>query len=281
MTMRALFAGPAAARALVEGRDGVMELVLSRGAYARFGSEWLLLAEPSQPFGPLSVAVTGIDGLNVWPGRQVRVVGERLIVGNAVVGLERMRMRRALEVGSATPVRIPAVRAAAEVAAAGLPEPAPPLRDGIAALAAERVEEAVALLAGLGEGLTPAGDDVLAGYAAARLALGALPLLERGRAIEAPVLSTLAAQRSSGLGLAYLRAAERGELPDAAARLLGAICRGAPRAVRVAIPSLSGWGASSGVALGWGMTAPMRGRKSMQFNLRIWDLAPGARSLHK
>ncbi|MBV9415305.1 MAG: DUF2877 domain-containing protein, partial [Solirubrobacterales bacterium] len=125
-----------------------------------------------------------------------------------------------------------------------LPYPPEVLRAGLAALATGRMRVAVRSLAGVGEGLTPAGDDVLAGYAAARAALGA------------PVtLSTQAAGRSSPLGLAYLCCAERGELPDVAARVLGAICRGSPSEVAATVPALSAWGTTSGIALAWGLVA--------------------------
>jgi hypothetical protein len=137
-----------------------------------------------------------------------------------------------------------AIRAAAAAAQAALPTPPARLRPGLLALLGARVTGAIRLLAGLGDGLTPAGDDVLAGYAAARVALGA------------PVaLSGAAAGRASGLGLAYLRCAERGELPDVAARVLAAICRGSAVEARVALPLLRAWGSSSGAALGWGINA--------------------------
>jgi hypothetical protein len=57
------------------------------------------------------------------------------------------------------------------------------------------------------------------------------------------------------LGLAYLRCAERGDLPDPGARLLAAICAGSAEDIRVACRRLREWGASSGTALGWGITA--------------------------
>ena len=97
------------------------------------------------------------------------------------------------------------------------------------------------MLAGLGQGLTPAGDDVLAGYA------GWMAL--RGTPVE---LSALAADRSPPISLAYLRCAERGELPEPAARLLAARdARTFERRARV----LARWGSSSGRALMWGFAA--------------------------
>jgi hypothetical protein len=208
--------------------------VLGAGAYVRVGvSDWLLLTSPGRPFGPLSVAVDGFDRLQLAPGMPAEVTGSRLLVGEGALSLGRMRVRRAA-IGRAGP----------GVACPSLPTPPAPLAAGIAALAAARVGDGVRLLAGLGGGLTPAGDDVLAGYAAARLAFAA-PV----------VLSGAAAGRSSGLGLAYLRCAERGELPDVAARLLDAVCRGLAVEARAAVGSLSVWGSSSGVALGWGINA--------------------------
>jgi hypothetical protein len=213
---RAVFAGPGARRALVDGARGEVEIVLTGGGgYVRFeSSDWVLLTRSDAPFGPLSVAVDGLARLELRPGAPAEVVRGRLLVGDRVLSLERMRER-------------PCAAAGRGPAAACALVKAPPvsLKAGIAALAAGRVTDAVRLLAGLGDGLTPAGDDVLAGYAAARLALGS-PV--------APAVSTLASGRSSPLGLAYLRCAERGELPNA---------------------PLRSWGASSGIAIAWGMNA--------------------------
>jgi hypothetical protein len=211
-----MFAGPGARRALVDGARGEVEIVLhGGGGYVRLGSsDWVLLTRSDASFGPLSVVVDELDRLELQPGAPAQVVPGRLLVGDRVLSLERMRDRSSV-----------AVDEASTTPPASLPAPPLPLEAGIAALAAGRVPDAVRLLAGLGDGLTPAGDDVLAGYAAARLALGS-PV--------APAVSTLASGRSSPLGLAYLRCAERGELPDA---------------------PLRSWGASSGIAIAWGMNA--------------------------
>jgi hypothetical protein len=118
------------------------------------------------------------------------------------------------------------------------------LAAGLRALARGRAEEAVRRLAGRGDGLTPAGDDALAGYAAWRHSTGR------------PVaISGLAAGRSSPLGLAYLRCAERGELPGAGVALLAALRWGDPAAASAAARTLRGWGASSGDAMLWGIAA--------------------------
>jgi len=217
----------------------------------------MMLAEPSAPFGPLSLAVDGLERLALSPGMPVCVTGSRLVLGEHAISLERMRQGGMAPLAIGAPARTHAMVTAAKAALAALPTPPVVLRAGIAALALGRLRDAVYALAGLGEGLTPAGDDVLTGYAAARTALGAVDEPANGALDGSESLSTLAAGRSSPIGLAYLRCAERGELPDAGARLLGAIRRGSPAAVRTALPALRAWGASSGLALVWGIVTPV------------------------
>jgi hypothetical protein len=82
---------------------------------------------------------------------------------------------------------------------------------------------------------------MLAGYAAWRHAAGA------------PV--RLSSRRCSPLGHAYLRCAERGELPAAGERVIRAIRAGDAAAARRSARALAGWGASSGTAILWGVAA--------------------------
>jgi Protein of unknown function (DUF2877) len=242
MTARALVAGPGALRALRPGRTGAVELVLSGGAYVRTGDDWMLLADPDAPFGPLSVGVAGPWRRALRPGQLVQVEPGRLWLGGQVVGLERLRERRPVP----RPCRAAAAAAAEAVAAALAVTGGPPedLVPGLRALRCRRTREGVRRLAGLGEGLTPAGDDVLAGYAAWRHATGA-----------PAQLSALAAGRGSSLGHAYLRCAERGELPEAGAAVLAAVIAGEPKAAGTAAIALHDWGASSGAAMLWGIAA--------------------------
>lgn len=270
-TARALLAAPAARRAVVDGRDGAIEFAVSRGAYVRLKRDWLMLVGPNAPFGPLSLAVQGLEGLDLTPGLPVCVTGSRMALGEHAVSLERTRLRPMLPVASAPTAVTDAMASIAAAALAALPAPPPVLRVGIAALAAGRRPDAVDALAGLGEGLTPAGDDVLAGYAAARAALGAPGEAQGGALDRCPPLSTLAAERSSALGLAYLRCAERGELPDAGARLLVAIVGGSADAVKATLPGLRAWGASSGIALAWGIAAAVHGDMAL-------DESPGSKT---
>jgi hypothetical protein len=251
-TARALFGAPAAIDALAESRTGKVELAFGRGAYVSLGPHLVMLAGAAVPFGPLSLVVEELEeGLDTLvAGSVVRVVaGQRLTVENVAISLQRARTRAMLELDDGLVAPAAAIGDAAAAVRAALPELAPPIMSGIAALAAGRLREGVRALAGLGEGLTPAGDDVLAGYSAALVALG------RSGDGDGVAASALAGPRASPLGLAYLRCAERGELPDLAARLLLAIRRGFAEAVQTALVDLEAWGASSGLGLAWGMTA--------------------------
>jgi hypothetical protein len=85
---------------------------------------------------------------------------------------------------------------------------------------------------------------VLAGYAAGRYALAA------------PVRLTADADGlASPIGLAYLRCAERGELAEPAAAVLGAVGAGKSERALSLLPGLHRWGASSGFGLLWGIAA--------------------------
>ena len=101
------------------------------------------------------------------------------------------------------------------------------------ALAHGDAEPALAVL-GLGPGLTPAGDDVVAGSLAA---LWHARLLDRNRAVE---IVECASTRTTALSAALLAAAARGEvIPEAAAVLAG----------RPVVDALLRVGATSGHAL--------------------------------
>ncbi|MGH7776155.1 MAG: DUF2877 domain-containing protein [Candidatus Dormibacterales bacterium] len=100
-----------------------------------------------------------------------------------------------------------------EVRAGPLWEPRPPVR------VRPRTESRPARppdpewLAGRGPGLTPAGDDLLAGYAAGLV-------LFHGRLSEARAIADAAAPRTTSLSATLLRHASRGELPEPAHALL-------------------------------------------------------------
>jgi hypothetical protein len=241
MSAIARFAGPGAVRALRDGRRGSVMLALSGGsAYLQLDEHVVLVAATGAPFGPLSVAVAGLSPFPARPGGTVAVREGALEVDGAVVSLRHMRprlfaprWRRSARAGQAL----------ASVLAA-IPRPPAPLLGGLRDLACGDTATGARRLAGLGSGLTPLGDDVLAGYAAGRHALAA------------PVrLAADAESLVSPIGLAYLRCAERGELPEPAAAILGAVGAGESECAHALLPGLRRWGASSGFGLLWGIAA--------------------------
>jgi hypothetical protein len=234
---RAVVIGPGARRALRDGFVGAVELAFGPGGYVRCGDCWVLLAPARSPVGPLSVLVAGLTRGDLVPGDRAVVAQGALVVGALRITLAGARATPPPLGGPLAPAWRGALAAALEVVGP-VPEALVP---GLAALAACDVDTAVAQLAGRGDGLTPAGDDVLAGFAGWRWAAGAAV--------------TLRAQRCAPLGRDYLCCAERGELPGPAAAVMAAIRAGdAPAAARRA-GRLAEWGASSGAALLWGMAA--------------------------
>ena|GEM_PF-882393 len=233
---RALVVGPGARRALRDGADGTVELAFGPGGYVRLGEHHVLLAPARSPLGPLSILVAGLARGDLVPGDRATVTGGALAVGALRIELASAREPPAPRAVRLAPRWRPAFAAALEVVA---PAPAA-LTPGLEALAAGEIASAVARLAGRGGGLTPAGDDVLAGFAAWRWARG-VPVALAGDC--AP------------LGRAYLRCAERGELAQPAAAVLAAILAGDRAAAVRGARRLADWGASSGAALLWGMAA--------------------------
>jgi len=238
---RAVVIGPGARRALRDGAGatagGAVDLAFGPGGYVRLGRRRVLLAPARSPLGPLSILVAGLARGDLVVGDPAVVGGGALLVGPLRIELAGAReppAPRATELAPGWP-------AALDAALGGVAAPPPALLRGLDALAAGDLSRAVAQLAGRGDGLTPAGDDVLAGFAAWRWAGGA------------PV--SLATQRCAPLGRDYLRCAERGELPAPAAAVLHAIRSADPRAAARRASRLAGWGASSGAALLWGIAA--------------------------
>jgi len=248
--------GPGAGRTLRAGASGAVELAFGPGGYVRLGDEHILLAPARSPGGPLSILVSGLRRGDLVPGDPVVVSCDALLVGALHVSFAGAREAPPLCPGDA-----PALgwRDALAAALAVVPPAPDALAPGLDALAAGRPEAAVAQLAGRGEGLTPTGDDALAGYAAWRWASGA------------PV--ALPADRCAPLGRQYLRCAERGELPQPAADVLAAVRAGDPAAAARRARGLSEWGASSGAALLWGFAAGARQTERSQNQPRIADVA--------
>jgi hypothetical protein len=112
-------------------------------------------------------------------------------------------------------------------------EPRPTARVALALQPPPRVE--LETLAGRGPGLTPLGDDILIGYAAAHALSGN----------DAAAVAVRAARRTTSLSRTLLRLAAQGALPEAAHRLL---VDGDPEPL-LAFGATSGKGIAFGLAL--------------------------------
>jgi Protein of unknown function (DUF2877) len=112
------------------------------------------------------------------------------------------------------------------------------------------LEGAAAVLAGLGPGLTPSGDDVLGGVLFARRAVG-------GSEVEARLAAVAESVRTNTIARAFLRWAARGQALSPVHELVEAAVRGDPDAAGSAARALAAVGESSGAdfALGlrWGI----------------------------
>jgi hypothetical protein len=236
-----IWCGPGAGRTLADGGVGTVVAAFGGGGYLRLPGGYVLLAPAGSPRGPLSLLVRGLPAPQVRTPVTVWSDAATLTVGGAVISLAGVQPPR-------SPVRPGRIAAAARrVAHAALAAVAPApaeLRPGLLALARGSWTDGVRALAGLGDGLTPAGDDALAGWAAWRWAAGA------------PVaVGELATERCSPIGLAYLECAVRGELPGFAGALLAAIAAGDAAGAGAQAERAGTWGGSSGAALVWGLAA--------------------------
>jgi hypothetical protein len=189
--------------------EGVVEFALHPGGYIRFGDDFVLVATPRSPRGPLTVVATGLHAAPLRPGDRAWI-DDALHVGPHTIPL------------IAEPWPRPKLGAGWRAALDVIPRPSLLPTDDIPRLA------------GVGEGLTPVGDDILAGYAYIK---GPGPF-----------------RFASPLGAAYIRCAARGELPEVVARVLTSpdAETARRRAKRVAQ-----WGSSSGAAILWGVASAL------------------------
>lgn len=231
---------PGAARVLAIDAQGMVAIEVIGGAWVELGSGWVHIARERSWLGPLTARIAP-DLPHLTPGAPVTVAGGVLRVEGVVVDLA------APVVTGESPGPLGAGwQAALAAVAAAVPRPGALLWPGIAALAAGDLDAAAGRLTGLGPGLTPEGDDVLAGAAAWFHAAG------DPRAAAALVAR---AQHTTPLSAALLNCAARGELVDVGMALVRGIRSGDRRLAARQAQALSGWGASSGRAIVAGLAA--------------------------
>lgn len=247
--LRATFAGLGARESLEAGghdfHSGSVLASFPKACYLRVAGGIAGLVAPEVQPGPLSV---GLDGPppRLKPGDSVRVGPGTLASGAWRLDLAGAPIwTGALPSPDDAAAAIPAVLdALAPLARACL---VPQERAAVARnhLAAGNVQAAADVLAGSGPGLTPAGDDALAGILFARRALGLAPAGE----LEAVARSV----RTTDLATAFLLWAARGQALAPVHDLLGAAVTGDLRATRRAAAALGAIGHSSGADIAQGL----------------------------
>jgi len=239
-----LDAGDAWYGAGVSGR-AVVHSVFARAAYLRVGDDLLALCGPDVASGPLHLRVDDLPVLS-------RGAAARLRPGGLSVGDREWRWGPRQR-WRPPPVDPAGLRHCGALAARTLDGWTAPARVGLdtdviaAAAAALGAGDRAGLarsLSGRGPGLTPAGDDVLAGVVVVEALRG-----DVGR----PPAPVLAAARTTDVAVAFLRWAARGRCIEPVHRLLAALSAGRAQDAASARRALLGVGASSGAALALGL----------------------------
>lgn len=271
---RILRSGPTAARLLAQDGHGRIAAVFTRTAYLELAGGLVALGARDLTMGPLNAA-TSAEAAGGWPrlglqvGMAARLGRGRLKLGNASFALPpadlwrpdltpKPRSAKALRTAVETLEALAECRAPRDGLASLFHRAAP---SGLAGAVARRAgpeverleawlgggsgpapEPPVARLLGLGPGLTPSGDDYLAGL---MIALGSLGLSDR-RDLLARVVMRLAPRRTTAVSRAHLSAAAEGLGAEALHALLAALLSEEPRDLTDVLGGLDGLGHSSG-----------------------------------
>lgn len=240
----------AAWRALAVG-TGEVVAVFSRAAYLRFGDAIVAVGCAEGfgyiPAGPLHLRTPSFVAASLAVGGPAVIDDGFLRAGHLVVDL---RSARRWAPPSIDPYQL--VRRAASWAAPAADFGLERHVVGAAGVYLRRGElvPAIGLLGGLGPGLTPAGDDVLAGFVLLDALLRPAAHPERTAAV--------ARNRTNDVALSFLRWAAVGQSIQPAHDLLGAIAADDEAGRVAATTEMLAVGASSGAALLYGIELGLR-----------------------
>jgi hypothetical protein len=246
--------GVGAARTLSGAGRGRVVAVFRRAAYLRLPAGLVALVAPDVWPGPLHVRSTLRPDL-LAPGDPVVVVaGSHVVVGRSHLDLGRSRV---WEGPLPDPAALARASSAASGLAAGVLAGAPPsaLREpaygdrlavALRRLAHDDLVGVATAIGGLGPGLTPAGDDALAGILLVARTLG-------GTAVEPRLLAVARSSRTTSVASAFLEWAARGQSVAPVHDLLVALAAGdGPGAARH-LTALQRLGHTSGADLAYGL----------------------------
>jgi len=249
--VKATLAGRGAMEALAGGGEGRVIASFPKAVYASLPGGILVLVAPDVHPGPLYVVVDGPPP-EVPAGAAIRAEAAHLRAGGADISLGEARAwvgqlpsPAALGRGAVLLAEV-----AGELAARSALH-ADPFRDRAtrarASLEAGDLTEAVAHLAGLGPGLTPAGDDALAGALFVRRVLG-------GEEAEPALVDAACTARTNAIAWAFLSWAARGQALAPAHDLIGAAANGDRKGCETAAGALARIGETSGADFALGIS---------------------------
>jgi hypothetical protein len=247
--VKALLAGRGAAEALGSRGEGRVLASFEKACYLDVPAGLVALVAPGVPSGPVHV-ILDVCPPRWEPGAVAQVGPDGINVGGDRIDCSEMRSWW----GELPPPRIvreagPLIETALDEVVGGNLVPAPRAAACREHLARGDLSGVVADLAGAGPGLTPAGDDALAGILFARAALGG----------GVDLVSIARTARTTTLSSAFLLWAARGQALAPAHDLLLAAGRGDAGAARSAAASLGAVGHSSGADFAWGLLQGLRG----------------------
>lgn len=252
--MKAVLAGAGARRALRPGAQGTVLASLARACYLDLPGGLAALVGPDAHPGPLHLVLDS-DVPRVEDGAPVTVAGDGLLLAGLRVDLRgTAAWDGALPPPPLVLERTASVLEAVTEAASGsaLHVMGQQASRGVACLGNGDLEQAAALLAGLGPGLTPAGDDALAGAVfAVRAACGP--------SVEARLEQVVTGLPTGAISLAFLTWAGRGQALAPVHDILAAAVRNDSRRAALAARTLAGVGASSGADFALGLCSALQG----------------------
>jgi hypothetical protein len=242
--------GVDAARVLQLPGLGQVRAVFSRALYLDVPGGLVVLAPTTVPRGPLHLRVTALP--TVTPRCPVAVAAGSLRIGDHACSFELPVWSRPLPPPSSLARTrhkarewlsdLGPVLDVGPAAGAGLPDGA------LTALRRGDLPSFATLVGGRGAGLTPVGDDILAGVLLVASAIG----------IGSRTLRQCARWASTNdIARAFLACASRGRCIEPAHDLLDGLVNADRRAVRTAIEELDRFGSSSGAALTYGIRAAL------------------------
>lgn len=249
--MKATLAGLGAKEALALGGEGRVIASFPKAVYVSLPGGILVLVSPHVHPGPLYLVLDGPPP-EVPPATRVQVGTRRLRVQGIDVDL-----RDTAEWAGALPCRAQLasgapllMEVASDLASRSALHP-DPFRDRAAdarnRLRAGDLAGMVERLAGLGPGLTPAGDDALAGVLFIRRIL-------EGEGAEPALLDAAAAARTTEIASAFLSWAARGQALSPGHDLIAAAANGDRKACAAAAGALARIGETSGADFALGIS---------------------------